>query len=149
MHTGITRSQGHPVVKVTMMPPELSGMPITATTTVVAMVMDMIRAMSKVSFLRISFETVFIFIFNELWFYVRKNAFSFVLEVTPSRMTPVKHSIPHTSIRFGPGGHLVKVIPNRPAEGQPAIVEIHDLNEMLQDNPETEELKNFPGPLVR
>ncbi|XP_078325868.1 uncharacterized protein LOC111124202 isoform X11 [Crassostrea virginica] len=70
-------------------------------------------------------------------------------EVTPSRMTPVKHSIPHTSIRFGPGGHLVKVIPNRPAEGQPAIVEIHDLNEMLQDNPETEELKNFPGPLVR
>lgn len=64
-------------------------------------------------------------------------------------MTPVKHSIPHACIRFGPGGQLVKVVPNQPAEGQPATVEIHDLNEMLQDNPETEELKDFPGPLVR
>lgn len=44
---------------------------------------------------------------------------------------------------------MVKVVPNQPAEGQPATVEIHDLNEMLQDNPETEELKDFPGPLVR
>ncbi|XP_061183855.1 uncharacterized protein LOC133192032 isoform X3 [Saccostrea echinata] len=73
----------------------------------------------------------------------------YVQETAPSRMTPVKHSIPHACIRFGPGGHLVKVMPNRPSEGQPATVEIHDLNEMLQDNPETEELKNFPGPLVR
>ncbi|XP_056012236.1 protein transport protein Sec16A-like isoform X4 [Ostrea edulis] len=73
----------------------------------------------------------------------------YVQEAAPSRMTPVKHSIPHVCVRFGPGGQLVKVIPNRPAEGQPATVEIHDINEMLQDNPETEELKNFPGPLVR
>lgn len=71
------------------------------------------------------------------------------VETAPSRMTPVKHSIPHACVRFGPGGQLVKVVPNQPAEGQPAIVEIHDLNEMLQDNPETEELKDFPGPLVR
>lgn len=77
------------------------------------------------------------------------NFIFFSTEAAPSRMTPVKHSIPHVCVRFGPGGQLVKVIPNRPAEGQPATVEIHDINEMLQDNPETEELKNFPGPLVR
>lgn len=75
--------------------------------------------------------------------------FAYFVETAPSRMTPVKHSIPHACVRFGPGGQLVKVVPNQPAEGQPAIVEIHDLNEMLQDYPETEELKDFPGPLVR
>lgn len=51
--------------------------------------------------------------------------------------------------RFGPGGHLIKVMPNRPKEGQTATVEIHDISMMLEDRPEVEELKCFPGPLVR
>ncbi|KAK3087524.1 hypothetical protein FSP39_007014 [Pinctada imbricata] len=70
-------------------------------------------------------------------------------EVRPGRMTPAKHSIPHLCVRFGPGGQLVKVLPNRPADGEPATVEIHDISQVLQDNLETDELKSFPGPLVR
>lgn len=67
----------------------------------------------------------------------------------PGRMTPEKYTIPHMCARFGPGGHLIKVMPNRPKEGQPATVEIHDISTMLEDRPEVEELKCFPGPLVR
>lgn len=35
--------------------------------------------------------------------------------------------MPHVCARFGPGGQLLKVIPNLPSEGQPALVEIHSL----------------------
>ncbi|XP_071152410.1 protein transport protein Sec16A-like isoform X2 [Mytilus edulis] len=67
----------------------------------------------------------------------------------PGRMTPEKYTLPHMCARFGPGGHLIKVMPNRPKEGQTATVEIHDISMMLEDRPEVEELKCFPGPLVR
>ena len=85
-----------------------------------------------------------------LYYHVQSvQRYSYITETRPGRMTPAKHSIPHLCVRFGPGGQLVKVMPNRPSEGEPATVEIHDLSEMLQDNPETDELKSFPGPLVR
>ncbi|XP_013011255.1 protein transport protein Sec16A isoform X10 [Cavia porcellus] len=69
-------------------------------------------------------------------------------EQVPSRPTsPEKFSVPHLCARFGPGGQLIKVIPNLPSEGQPALVEIHSMEILLQHTPEQEELRTFPGPL--
>ncbi|XP_007459079.1 PREDICTED: protein transport protein Sec16A [Lipotes vexillifer] len=70
------------------------------------------------------------------------------VEQAPSRPTsPEKFSVPHICARFGPGGQLIKVIPNLPSEGQPALVEIHSMETLLQHTPEQEELRAFPGPL--
>ncbi|XP_005605991.1 protein transport protein Sec16A isoform X1 [Equus caballus] len=72
------------------------------------------------------------------------------VEQAPSRPTsPEKFSVPHVCARFGPGGQLLKVIPNLPSEGQPALVEIHSMETLLQHSPEQEELRSFPGPLAR
>ncbi|XP_027950624.1 protein transport protein Sec16A isoform X3 [Eumetopias jubatus] len=69
-------------------------------------------------------------------------------ERAPSRPTsPEKFSVPHVCARFGPGGQLIKVIPNLPSEGQPALVEIHSMETLLQHMPEQKELRSFPGPL--
>ncbi|XP_029920537.1 protein transport protein Sec16A isoform X2 [Myripristis murdjan] len=68
---------------------------------------------------------------------------------TPRPTTPEKFTIPHRCARFGPGGHLVQVLPNLPSAGQPALVDIHNLETMLQDTPEQSELRAFPGPLVK
>nr|XP_058928864.1 protein transport protein Sec16A isoform X5 [Kogia breviceps] len=70
------------------------------------------------------------------------------VEQAPSRPTsPEKFSVPHICARFGPGGQLIKVIPNLPSEGQPALVEIHSMETLLQHTPEQEEMRAFPGPL--
>ncbi|XP_010607173.1 protein transport protein Sec16A isoform X7 [Fukomys damarensis] len=69
-------------------------------------------------------------------------------EQVPSRPTsPEKFSVPHLCARFGPGGQLIKVIPNLPSEGQPALVEVHSMETLLQHTAEQEELRAFPGPL--
>lgn len=69
-------------------------------------------------------------------------------EQVPSRPTsPEKFTVPHVCARFGPGGQLLKVIPNLPSEGQPALVEIHSLETLLHHTPEQEEMRSFPGPL--
>ncbi|CAL1538622.1 unnamed protein product [Lymnaea stagnalis] len=65
------------------------------------------------------------------------------------RLTPPKFSYQHVKACFGPNGQLVKVQPNRPTDGQPAIVEIQDVQSIFESCPETEELKLFPGPLTR
>ncbi|KAM5328059.1 protein transport protein Sec16A isoform 3-T6 [Glossophaga mutica] len=66
----------------------------------------------------------------------------------PSRPTsPEKFSVPHVCARFGPGGQLIKVVPNLPSEGQPALVEVHSMETLLQHLPEQEEMREFPGPL--
>lgn len=57
--------------------------------------------------------------------------------------------IPHVRACFGPNGQLVKVLPNRPADCQPATIEIHDVQCMLEENEESEDLNSFPGPLVK
>ncbi|XP_054440131.1 protein transport protein Sec16A isoform X2 [Pteronotus mesoamericanus] len=70
------------------------------------------------------------------------------VEQAPSRPTsPEKFSVPHVCARFGPGGQLIKVIPNLPSEGQPALVEVHSMETLLQHVPEQEEMRAFPGPL--
>ncbi|XP_075761504.1 protein transport protein Sec16A isoform X3 [Pelodiscus sinensis] len=72
------------------------------------------------------------------------------VEQVPSRpLTPEKFLVPHVCARFGPGGHLTKVLPNLPSEGQPALVEIHSMETMLQHMPEQEEMRAFPGPLAK
>lgn len=55
--------------------------------------------------------------------------------------------MPHVCARFGPGGQLIKVIPNLPSEGQPALVEVHSMETLLQHTAEQEEMRAFPGPL--
>ncbi|KAM9641761.1 protein transport protein Sec16A [Trichechus inunguis] len=66
----------------------------------------------------------------------------------PSRpSSPEKFSVPHVCARFGPGGQLIKVIPNLPSEGQPALVELHSMETLLQHSLEQEEMRSFPGPL--
>lgn len=35
--------------------------------------------------------------------------------------------VPHVSVSFGPGGQLVCVPPNSPADGQTALVEVHSM----------------------
>ncbi|XP_010185236.1 PREDICTED: protein transport protein Sec16A [Mesitornis unicolor] len=72
------------------------------------------------------------------------------VEQAPLRpSTPEKFSVPHICARFGPGGFLIKVLPNLPSEGQPALVEVHSMETMLQHSPEQEEMRAFPGPLAK
>uniref|UniRef100_A0A8C3HMV1 Protein transport protein sec16 n=1 Tax=Chrysemys picta bellii TaxID=8478 RepID=A0A8C3HMV1_CHRPI len=60
-----------------------------------------------------------------------------------------KYSLPHVPVCFGAGGQLVRVCPNSPADGQPALIEMHSLEVILHDTKEQEEMRAFPGPLVR
>ncbi|OCT67033.1 protein transport protein Sec16A isoform X3 [Xenopus laevis] len=72
------------------------------------------------------------------------------VEQVPSRpLTPEKFGSPHICARFGPGGQLIKVLPNLPSDGQPALVEIHNMEVIMQNSPEQEQLRSFPGPLVK
>ncbi|XP_073455717.1 protein transport protein Sec16A isoform X1 [Aquarana catesbeiana] len=72
------------------------------------------------------------------------------VEQVPSRpLTPEKFGNPHVCARFGPGGHLIKVLPNLPSDGQPTLVEIHNMEIILQSCPEQEQMRAFPGPLVK
>ncbi|CAH1271159.1 SEC16A [Branchiostoma lanceolatum] len=66
-----------------------------------------------------------------------------------TRTTPAKFHIPHVLARFGPGGHMIKVLPNNPADGMPAVVEVHGLETLLVNNNEVEELRSFHGPLIK
>ncbi|XP_028667339.2 protein transport protein Sec16B isoform X2 [Erpetoichthys calabaricus] len=61
----------------------------------------------------------------------------------------LKFCLPHVAISFGPGGQLVRVNPHRPSEGEPALVEIHSLEVILVSTREQEEMRLFPGPLLR
>jgi hypothetical protein len=43
----------------------------------------------------------------------------------------------------------VKVLPHYPLDGQPATVEIHDIQGLVSSDETIKELQDFPGPLVR
>nr|XP_060630399.1 protein transport protein Sec16B [Anolis sagrei ordinatus] len=64
-------------------------------------------------------------------------------------VAPQKFSLPHVPVCFGAAGQLVQGCPNDPAEGQPALVEIHSLEVILHDSAEQEAMRTFPGPLIR
>ncbi|MEE6495980.1 hypothetical protein FKM82_002190 [Ascaphus truei] len=68
---------------------------------------------------------------------------------TPQPTAPLKFSLPHVTVCFGARGQLVRVCPNFPDEGQPALVEIHSMEVLLHDTLEQEELRSFPGPMQR
>ena len=74
---------------------------------------------------------------------------AFPVEQEPRRATPEKFTIPHMRASFGPNGQIVKILPNRPTDGQPATIEIHEVEAMLAENTESLELREFPGPLIR
>lgn len=42
-------------------------------------------------------------------------------------MVPLKFSVPHVALSFGPAGQLVRVTPALPSHGEPAQVELHSL----------------------
>jgi len=46
-------------------------------------------------------------------------------------------------------GQVVKILPHYPLDGQPATVEIHDMQGMLSSDETVKELQGVPGPLVR
>ncbi|XP_073448147.1 protein transport protein Sec16B [Aquarana catesbeiana] len=71
------------------------------------------------------------------------------LECTPQPTAPMKFSLPHVTVCFGAQGQMVRVCPNFPDEGQPALVEIHSMEVLLSDTAEQEEMRNFPGPVQR
>ena len=73
----------------------------------------------------------------------------FLFVAPRGRRTPAKFAIPHLRVTLGPGSQVVKVLPNNPADGQPARVEIQEVDESIKQDPQTEELSQFPGPLVR
>ncbi|KAM6047899.1 protein transport protein Sec16A isoform 4-T4 [Chlamydotis macqueenii] len=81
--------------------------------------------------------------------YATETGWSAVEQAPLRPSTPEKFSVPHICVRFGPGGFLIKVLPNLPSEGQPALVEIHSMETMLQHSPEQEEMRAFPGPLAK
>nr|XP_009940754.1 PREDICTED: protein transport protein Sec16A [Opisthocomus hoazin] len=81
--------------------------------------------------------------------YATETGWSAVEQAPLRPSTPEKFSVPHICARFGPGGFLIKVLPNLPSEGQPALVEIHSMETMLQHSPEQEEMRAFPGPLAK
>ncbi|XP_064379938.1 protein transport protein Sec16A isoform X5 [Dromaius novaehollandiae] len=81
--------------------------------------------------------------------YPTENGWSAVEQAPLRPSTPEKFSVPHICARFGPGGYLIKVLPNLPSEGQPALVEVHSMETMLQHSPEQEEMRAFPGPLAK
>ncbi|KAM8930605.1 protein transport protein Sec16B [Pelodytes ibericus] len=70
-------------------------------------------------------------------------------ECTPQPTAPLKFSLPHVPVCFGARGQLVRVCPNFPDEGQPALVEIHSMEVLLHDTVEQEEMRRFPGPMQR
>ncbi|XP_073415428.1 protein transport protein Sec16A isoform X1 [Dendrobates tinctorius] len=72
-----------------------------------------------------------------------------VEQVASRSLTPEKFASPHVCARFGSGGHLIKVLPNLPSDGQPTLVEIHNMEVIMQNSPEQEQMRAFPGPLVK
>ena len=77
------------------------------------------------------------------------QVYDFCLTASRGRRTPAKFAIPHLRVTLGPGGQVVKLLPNNPADGQPARVEIQDVDESIKCDPQSEEMTRFPGPLVK
>ncbi|XP_045460644.1 protein transport protein Sec16B isoform X2 [Harmonia axyridis] len=76
---------------------------------------------------------------------------SFILEdssVKAGRTTPAKFPTAHTKVSIA-CGRVVKVLPNYPQDGQPALVELAGLGTYLQNDDEYKELSQYPGPLVK
>lgn len=63
-------------------------------------------------------------------------------------MTPAKFATAHVKASIS-SGLLVKVLPNYPLDGQPAVIQISSIQSLLTKDDEYKELTDFPGPLVK
>ena len=84
----------------------------------------------------------------KLLYFTKYSLFTNISEPEPARRTPHKHMVPHIRASFAPNGHLIKVLPNRPQDGQPATVEITEASGVCEAV-HADELKIFPGPLIK
>lgn len=64
------------------------------------------------------------------------------------RLTPAKYATAHVKATIN-SGQLVKIVPSYPLDGQPASVELCDLQSFLRYDDELQELTEFPGPLIK
>lgn len=69
----------------------------------------------------------------------------------PVRQTsaPLKYSIPHAVVSFGPAGQLIRVNPGLSTQENVSQLEVHSLEVILSETQEQQEMRNFPGPLTR
>ncbi|XP_028856683.1 protein transport protein Sec16B isoform X2 [Denticeps clupeoides] len=70
-------------------------------------------------------------------------------EFVPEALAPLKFSLPHGLVSFGPAGQLIRVSPSLGSNRDRALVEVHSLEVILGDTREQQELRHFPGPLSR
>ncbi|XP_053286819.1 protein transport protein Sec16B isoform X1 [Pleuronectes platessa] len=62
---------------------------------------------------------------------------------------PLKYSVPHAVVSFGPAGQLIRVTPGFTTQKNVSQLEIHSLEVILSETQEQQEMRNFPGPLTR
>ncbi|XP_017289223.1 protein transport protein Sec16B [Kryptolebias marmoratus] len=62
---------------------------------------------------------------------------------------PLKYSIPHAVVSFGPAGQLVRVTPRLSTQDNVSHLEIHSMEVILSETQEQQEMRKFPGPLTR
>ncbi|XP_056235430.1 protein transport protein Sec16B [Seriola aureovittata] len=67
----------------------------------------------------------------------------------PQMSAPLKYSIPHAVVSFGPAGQLIRVTPGFSTQKNISQLEIHSLEVILSETQEQQEMRNFPGPLTR
>lgn len=75
-----------------------------------------------------------------------------LIEPKKERLTPFLYPKPHIKAKFGLNT-ILKIKANDPCEGQPALVEIHNLYDLIEDylnnDPNYRLLQEFPGPLIK
>ncbi|XP_062411345.1 protein transport protein Sec16B [Sardina pilchardus] len=70
-------------------------------------------------------------------------------EMVPQLTAPLKYTLPHALVSFGPAGQLIRVSSAIASDGERALVEFHSLEVILGESEEQKDLRNFPGPLAR
>lgn len=68
--------------------------------------------------------------------------------MTAQRLTPAKFSTAHVKASIA-SGSFINILPHYPLDGQPATLEIINLQSLLLDDEDQKELAEFPGPLVK
>ncbi|TMS20835.1 Protein transport protein Sec16B [Larimichthys crocea] len=62
---------------------------------------------------------------------------------------PLKYSVPHATVSFGPAGQLIRVTSGLSTQENVSQLEIHSLEVILSATKEQQEMRTFPGPLTR
>ncbi|XP_031430417.1 protein transport protein Sec16B [Clupea harengus] len=70
-------------------------------------------------------------------------------ETVPQLTAPLKFTLPHAVVSFGPAGQLIRISTAFASDGERALVEFHSLEVILGDTQEQKDLRDFPGPLAR